>query len=161
MRDIFGRHGPSLFWPTFADLVRLRSEKEALEALLRPTSIPSLQSTVDTDGDLKSEFLEQSDGRIFQTLKNNTGLRTEIGSRVNKVVSSLGPAIDTFADGLHKVGQYRIGADQVAGQVLSICADKLSEREKIGKQKALGDEVKQSPGKNLNSILRGLSRVDK
>lgn len=96
----------------------------------------------------------------MESLTSSASTRTEMGTRVNKVLSSLEPAVDTFADGLHKVDQYRSGADQLASQVLSTCAEKLAERERIGRRKAQGDEEEQSPGRNLNSILRGLSRAD-
>ena len=140
-------------------MCRLRSEKDALEALLRPPSIPDLPNA---EGDtIDQETLSESDANIVRSLRSTSDLSAEIASRVNKVTSNLGPAIDTFADGVHKINQYRLGADSIASQVLSICAEKLAERERAGRRKALGVEDDRSPGRDLSSVLRGLSKAER
>lgn len=145
-----------------ANLCRLRSEKDALEALLRPPSILDLPPTKkDSDSDVDLETLSESDADILKSLNTNSNLSADIASRVNKVTSDLGPAVDIFADGVHKINQYRIGADGIASQALSLCAEKLADRERAGRRKALGVEDDRSPGRDLSSVLRGLSKAER
>lgn len=86
---------------------------------------------------------------------------SQLSSRINKVVSNIGPTIDVFTDGVHKINQYRLGADSIASQVLSTCAERLADREKMGRQKALGGESDRSPGRELSGVLRGLSKSER
>ena len=140
----------------------MRSEKDALDALLRPPSLPDVpleRPQSDLSNDL--EALSESDANILRSLRSTSNLSADITSRVNKVTSDLGPAIDTFADGVHKINQYRMGADGTASQVLSLCAEKLAEREKAGRKRALGVEDARSPGRDLSSVLRGLSKAER
>lgn len=141
---------------------RLRMEKDALDALKHPPSVlnPCLFDEDDTMS-VDEDILSESDTKILHSLRAHTELPTDFNNRVNKVISNLGPSIDTFADGIHKINQYRIGADQISNQVLSVCANKLAEREKEGRRKALGLDQDRSPGRDLSSVLRGLSKADK
>jgi kinetochore protein Mis13/DSN1 len=66
---------------------------------------------------------------------------------------SLEPNIDLFADGLHKIQQYRNTAERVADRVLSTAAQRLEERDKEGKEK-VGSE-----GIGVGDVLRGLAGV--
>ncbi|KAK5310732.1 hypothetical protein LTR70_009267 [Exophiala xenobiotica] len=96
---------------------RLRSEKDALEALLRPPSILDLPTREnDSDSDVNLEALSESDADILRSLNSNANLSADIASRVNKVTSDLGPAVDIFADGVHKINHYRMGGDGIASQ---------------------------------------------
>lgn len=137
-------------------------EKDALDALKQPPSVssPFLFDETDTPN-LEEDLLSESDARILHLLRANTELPTSLNNRVDKVITNLGPSIDIFADGIHKINQYRIGADQISSQVLSVCANKLAEREKEGRRKALGLDEDRSPGRDLSSVLRGLSRTGK
>jgi len=145
-----------------ANICRLRSEKDALEALLRPPSIPDLPTRKnDSDSDIDLEALSESDADILRSLNSDASLSADMASRVNKVTSDLGPAVDIFADGVHKINRYRMGGDGIASQVLSLCAEKLADRERAGRRKALGVEDDRSPGRDLNSVLRGLSKAER
>lgn len=133
-----------------------------MESLKKPPSVPTPSSfNKDLTANIEEELLSESDANILQSLRTNAQLPTNLGLRVDKLISNLEPSIDTFADGIHKINQYRIGADQIAGQVLSVCAHKLAEREKEGRRKALGLNGDRSPGRDLSSVLRGLSKADK
>lgn len=121
----------------------------------------SLKFERDADPDTDEDTLTTEEVSMLKSLRASSSLPSEISTRVSKVTSGLGPAIDTFADGVHKINQYRIGADQIASRLLSVCAEKLSEKEKAGKRKALGLEDDQSPGRELSSVLRGLSKADR
>jgi kinetochore protein Mis13/DSN1 len=83
-----------------------------------------------------------------------------IESRVDQIFDKLEPNIDAFADGVHKVAQYRDAADNVASRVLSIAAEKLAEQENEGRRRAQ-PERDRSPRRDLGSVLRGLSRIDR
>lgn len=137
-------------------------EKDALDALKQPPSILSpFLFDADETTNIEEDLLSEGDAKTLQLLRANTELPTSLNSRVDKVITNLGPSIDTFADGIHKINQYRIGADQISSQVLSVCASKLAEREKEGRRKALGLDEDRSPGRDLSSVLRGLSRTGK
>jgi kinetochore protein Mis13/DSN1 len=137
---------------------RLRSERDALDALLRPPSIPVMpaQSTPDIDKSL----LNESDSAMLNLLRSRTNIAQDTSNRINSIQGSLGPSVDAFADGIHKVAQYRNAADAVAGSVLNVCSHKLAEREEQGRKNALDDQGR-SPRRDLNSVLRGLSRIDR
>lgn len=75
---------------------------------------------------------------------------------------SVGPTIDSFADGIHKLGQYRTAADNVADRALAMCAEMLERREKQGLKQALASEDgDKTPPKDIVGVLRSLSRVDR
>lgn len=140
---------------------RLRQEKVALEALLRPPSVLELTQSSRNAADEK-EMLSEEDIKAWQSLAPTTsGDSDTLTRRLNKVINGIEPAIDTFADGIHKINQYRIGGDSIASQVLATCATKLAERERVGRLKALGQEHDRSPGRDLGQVLRGLSKIDK
>lgn len=137
-------------------------EKDALESLKKPAAVPAPTTFhEDPTKDIDPEMLSENDAKILQSLRISAQLSIDLSSRVDKLITNLEPSIDIFADGVHKINQYRIGADQVAGQVLSVCAHKLAEREKEGRRKALGLDEDRSPGRDLSSVLRGLSKADK
>jgi kinetochore protein Mis13/DSN1 len=142
----------------FPDKHRLRSEKDSLEALLRPPFIPEVppQSLANLD---RSLFNEAERG-LLESLASGNQIQSDTSKRLNAIQTSLGPTIDTFADGLHKIAQYRNSADNVASNVLRVCATKLDERERERRRQALGSDDR-SPGRDLDSVLRGLSRADR
>lgn len=143
-----------------ADQDRLRAEKEALEALLRPPSIARALSPSSLAGSQNAALLGEEDNDILARLQQGDPLSSEVNSRVNKVIREIEPALDTFADGVHKINQYRIAADEVASQVLATCAEKLTAREAAERKQALGTEQYNSPRRDLSSVLRGLSKTD-
>jgi len=144
---------------------RLKAEKDALEALLRPPAIvPTSQQLIRADlNDLSIDksLLSATDAALLDSLGSSSNLSVTIASRLNTITSKLGPSIDTFANGVHTVAQYRDAANNVAGRILGICAERLSDREREGRRKALHQENDSSPGQDLSSVLRGLSRVDR
>ncbi|RMZ75739.1 hypothetical protein DV737_g5138, partial [Chaetothyriales sp. CBS 132003] len=137
---------------------RLRAEKESLEALLRPPSIPKVQQP-DASA-LDSSLLSDSDKAVHQSLAAGTDMAQDIASRLNAVRQKLGPTVDLFASSVHSISQYRDTADEVATRVLSLCAQKLEDREKEGRRRAAEKGADPSPRADLTAVLRGLSRVD-
>ena len=78
---------------------------------------------------------------------------TALQTHLDKLSSSLEPSIDLFADGVHKIEQYRNTAERVADRVLGTASKRLEERDKKAKEKA-GSE-----GIGVGDVLRGLAGV--
>ncbi len=57
---------------------------------------------------------------------------------------------------MHQIGQWRDAADHMAGRVLRICADKIEDREKEGRRKAVGEERKM----DVQGVLRSLAKLE-
>ncbi|KAL6250222.1 hypothetical protein RBB50_002523 [Rhinocladiella similis] len=143
---------------------RLRSEKEALENLLRPQPISNSDQTQESiksdDNNLDQRLLSETDVTALDCLPGTSTSSDQISKRLNRLYDSLGPTIDQFADGIHTIGQYRQAADNVASRALAICAERLSRREKEGRKKALAD-AQGTPPKDLGGVLRSLSRAER
>jgi kinetochore protein Mis13/DSN1 len=147
---------------TCADMARLRIEKAALEACLQTPSLPQDKRP---DDQIDRSLLTAVEMEALDSIQSSTTTSTEhISRQVNEILESIGPTIDQFADGMHRIGQYRIAADNFAGRTLAICAQKLTDRDKQGRKKALlsGEGAKQNtPPKDLGGVLRSLSRADR
>jgi len=74
-------------------------------------------------------------------------------ARIQNITSSLEPQIDIFADGIHKVAQYRLAAERVADKILASSADALERRDREAKEKAGTADV------SLDDVLGSLGRV--
>ena len=74
-------------------------------------------------------------------------------TRLRIIADSLEPTIDTFADGIHKLSQYRLAAENVADRVLGAAATMLEERDKTAKERS-GTE-----GIGVGSVLGTLGAV--
>ncbi|KAL5119978.1 hypothetical protein ACEQ8H_002076 [Pleosporales sp. CAS-2024a] len=79
--------------------------------------------------------------------------RSALQSRLTKLSQSLEPQIDLFADGVHKIEQYRQTAGRVADRILSTASKRLEERDRDIKAR-VGAE-----GIGVGDILRGLAGV--
>ncbi|KAL2427305.1 hypothetical protein ABEF95_011481 [Exophiala dermatitidis] len=144
---------------------RLRVEKDALESLLELPEVPRLGEldvpTGPEDQSLDKSLLSDAD---IAALEASAAAREtsfgQISERLDRLYESLSPTVDTFADGIHAIGQYRQAADNVAGRVLSLCAQRLAQREHEGRKRVLpGTEG--TPPKDLGGVLRSLSRADR
>jgi kinetochore protein Mis13/DSN1 len=74
-------------------------------------------------------------------------------AHLTKLSQSLEPNIDLFADGIHKVEQYRSTAERVADRILSTASKRLDERDREVKAKVGADGI------GVGDILRGLAGV--
>jgi kinetochore protein Mis13/DSN1 len=74
-------------------------------------------------------------------------------SHLTKLSQSLEPNIDLFADGVHKIEQYRNTAERVADRVLGTAAKRLEERDREVKERAGADGI------GVGDVLRGLAGV--
>jgi len=74
-------------------------------------------------------------------------------SHLTHLSQSLEPHIDLFADGVHKIEQYRNTAERVADRILGTASKRLEERDREVKQR-VGAE-----GIGVGDVLRGLAGV--
>jgi kinetochore protein Mis13/DSN1 len=74
-------------------------------------------------------------------------------THISNLSQSLEPNIDIFADGVHKVEQYRNTAERVASKILGTAAQRLEQRDREGKEK-VGSE-----GIGVGDVLRSLAGV--
>jgi kinetochore protein Mis13/DSN1 len=74
-------------------------------------------------------------------------------THLTKLSQSLEPSIDLFADGVHKIEQYRNTAERVADRVLGTASKRLDERDREVKER-VGAE-----GIGVGDVLRGLAGV--
>ena len=141
---------------------RLRSNRAALESLNQSPSIPDAGEIAPNPSLVHSDrsLLSPEDAALLDTLKAASSSTMTVQNRLDMISASLGPTIDSFADGIHKIGQYRNAADNIAGRALAICAEKLAEKENRGRPNMAQDE-QASPGTQLGNVLRSLSRVER
>lgn len=66
---------------------------------------------------------------------------------------ALEPSIDVFADGIHKIEQYRQTAERVADRVLGTASRRLEERERTARERV------GAQGIGVGDVLRGLAGV--
>ncbi|EEH06925.1 Mis12-Mtw1 domain-containing protein [Histoplasma capsulatum G186AR] len=66
---------------------------------------------------------------------------SNITSRLSHLTTSLIPTLDSFASGIHDIELFRRAADDVAGQVLAICARLLEERDQLRQKRIGGEEL--------------------
>ncbi|KAL2357236.1 kinetochore protein-like protein Mis13 [Cryomyces antarcticus] len=152
-----------------ADVKRLQEEKAAWEDLLKQSFAATSSSKdapshdqqqtphISTDpNSIDASLLDPEQAAILQTLiSQGSPLLSSTQSRLQDISSSLEFKIDQFADGVHKLEQYRQAAERVADRILAVSAEKLEEREKRSLEKnGLGkvDGIE---------VLRSLSRAIK
>lgn len=154
----------------------LEDKKAAWEALasfqISEPTIPSIQTASPTLADIDASLLDPEQASILDALRQpeppqSTEPSSEstssftfryttpstLQSHLDKLSSSLEPNIDLFADGVHKIEQYRNTAERVADRVLGSASKRLEERDKQSKEKA-GSE-----GIGVGDVLRGLAGV--
>ncbi|KAF2762656.1 hypothetical protein EJ05DRAFT_495528 [Pseudovirgaria hyperparasitica] len=80
---------------------------------------------------------------------------TDVSARLTTLSQSLEPTIDVFADGVHKLSQYRQTAERAAEKILNGTAERLEKREqdvkeKVGTSNIGTDDVLRALGGMLN-----------
>jgi kinetochore protein Mis13/DSN1 len=139
------------------EIQRLQEEKQSWEGLLSSKLSPRNQTSDLTT--INSELLDPAQAAILATLHapsipapqtitsemptasshskpTLTPLepQSSLSLRINTIVDSLEPQIDLFADGIHKISQYRLAAERVADRLLSSTADKLESRDRAARE---------------------------
>jgi kinetochore protein Mis13/DSN1 len=122
------------------DIARLKEEEKQWNDLIKTPKSEAVSGLEDID----VSALDPSQVAIFEELRPEiesaaksraekeaqaTGLES-VAARMQAVNSSLEPQIDLLADGIHKIGQYRLAAERVADAVLGTTARKLEIRER-------------------------------
>lgn len=140
---------------------KLREDRDSLEILSKPPAIPKTGEIIPDPGsdDFDRSLLSSADAALLESLRTSSNATTVIQNRLNTISISLGPMVDSFADGVHKIGQFRDAADNLAGRALGICAEKLAEKENRARPSA--QDGQSSPGTQLGNVLRSLSRVER
>ena len=91
-----------------------------------PTPTPSYHpSTIDADA-----LGDETQAAILQTLLSTTCPPPDLSSRLQRLAGKLEPAIDSFADGVHRIAQYRLQAERVAERILGDTSARLERRER-------------------------------
>jgi kinetochore protein Mis13/DSN1 len=64
-----------------------------------------------------------------------------VSSRLSRITTSLEPALDSFASGIHDIELYRAAADNVSSKILRICSQRLEERDYYNARASLNIEM--------------------
>ncbi|KAF2873596.1 Mis12-Mtw1 protein family-domain-containing protein [Massariosphaeria phaeospora] len=158
------------------EVKRLEDEKAAWDALVSipgsmpPPPPPLIHTPKPALSDVDPSVLDPSQASILAALQlpqsadpssdthppSSTFTFTTpsaLQAHLTKLSQSLEPHINLFADGVHKIEQYRSTAERVADRVLGTAAQRLEERDKEGKEK-VGSE-----GIGVGDVLRSLAGV--
>ena len=142
---------------------------------MAPPSAPSNKATTPTLSEIDTSLLDPEQAAILSALQiplqQPTPPDTQearqhplssaftfttpsaLQTHLNKLSQSLEPSIDLFADGVHKIEQYRGTAERVADRVLGTASKRLDERDRNVKAR-VGAE-----GIGVGDVLRGLAGV--
>jgi kinetochore protein Mis13/DSN1 len=140
-----------------------------------PPPAPSVNLPVSTLSSLDTSLLDPTQAAILSALKlpqqqsnppddQSSGQRppssaftfttpTALQAHLFRLSQSLEPNIDLFADGVHKIEQYRSTAERAANRVLGTASKRLEERDRDVKAR-VGAE-----GIGVGDVLRGLAGV--
>jgi kinetochore protein Mis13/DSN1 len=152
---------------------RLEEEKAAWESLEKsaPSAAPMKDTSTVTLADIDTTLLDPAQAAILsalqlpspQTEDQQTAPSSDftftfttpaaLQSHLNKLSQALEPNIDLFADGVHKIEQYRNTAERVADRILGTAAKRLEERDREVKERAGADGI------GVGDVLRGLAGV--
>ncbi|KZM26518.1 cell division [Ascochyta rabiei] len=158
------------------EVKRLEEEKAAWESLEKSApSVASVPPPPSSDesaaalGDIDTSVLDPAQVAILSKLQLPSTQTEEqptstaftftfttpsaLQSHLSKLSQSLEPNIDIFADGVHKIEQYRNAAERVADRVLGTAAKRLEDRDREVKERAGADGI------GVGDVLRGLAGV--
>ncbi|EOA87179.1 uncharacterized protein SETTUDRAFT_89228 [Exserohilum turcica Et28A] len=156
-----------------AEIKLLEEEKDAWAAIastskaMPPPTAPSIPTSPPSLSDIDISLLDPDQAAIVSTLQSSQPQTDTVPpssaftfrspatlqTHLEMLASSLEPHIDVFADGVHKIEQYRQTAERVADRVLGTAAKRLEERDREAKER-VGTQ-----GIGVGDILRGLAGV--
>ncbi|EFE30180.1 Mis12-Mtw1 family protein [Trichophyton benhamiae CBS 112371] len=149
----------------------LRHDPPAInQSLLDPTQA----SILNILGHSESRTKEASSKTANSSPEIDTSILS-ILERLTRLSTSLTPALDSFATGIHNIEMFRQSADSLSSHILRICARRLEERDALQGKNA---DVLTLPGgkedgknslqgtvvggrEDLSDILRALSRLER
>lgn len=154
---------------------RLEEEKASWERLEKSTAsttsatAPTNDTTAINLSDIDTSLLDPAQAAILSQLQLPPAsteeqsppaaftftftTATALQSHLSKLSQSLEPNIDLFADGVHKIEQYRNTAERVADRILGTAAKRLEDRDREVKERAGADGI------GVGDVLRGLAGV--
>lgn len=157
------------------EIKRLEEEKAAWEALISTSTLmpppppPIIHASIPSLADIDTSLLDPSQASILAALQLPQPSESSdaqppsssftfttpsaLQTRISELSSSLEPNVDIFADGVHKIEQYRNTAERVASKILGTAAQRLEQRDREGKEK-VGSE-----GIGVGDVLRSLAGV--
>jgi kinetochore protein Mis13/DSN1 len=163
------RPGTFRFVLTTTSLEEEKAAWEALAVFPTPSALPSIPRDAPTFADIDASLLDSQQASILATVQSSQPLQpaesssetttfrfttpAALEAHLEKLSLSLETNIDLFADGVHKIEQYRNTAERVADRVLGTASKRLEERDKESKEK-VGSE-----GIGVGDVLRGLAGV--
>jgi kinetochore protein Mis13/DSN1 len=141
-----------------AEVKRLQEDKKSWEALRSSNSASTERCPSKAVSEINAAMLDPSQASILTALNSsepdsittNAGL-TDVSTRLEKINASLEPQIDLFADGIHKLSQYRVAAERVADRILGATATRLERRDREAKV------ISGTAGAGSREILSALS----
>ncbi|KAF2432479.1 hypothetical protein EJ08DRAFT_609293 [Tothia fuscella] len=117
------------------DVRRLQEEKKTWEALRKDNSATAEPTSSNTSDEIDSSLLYPEQAKILATLQTSSHPDSaDISARLQKISVSLEPQVDLFADGIHKISQYRQQAERVADKILSSTATRLEKRDREARE---------------------------
>ena len=128
----------------------LTKAPSSLSPLLDTTNQPPALSSLDTS------LLDPEQAAILSQLQSSNSasdLLSQTSSRLKSIQDSLEFKVDQFADGVHKLEQYREISEKVANKVLALGAVRLEERSSKEKEAAGSRDMP------VKEILRTLSGI--
>ncbi|KAF2023550.1 hypothetical protein EK21DRAFT_80629 [Setomelanomma holmii] len=162
------------------EVKRLEEEKAAWEALaaastsMPPPPAPSKTAHTPAFSEIDASLLDPEQAAILSALQVPTQqptppdtqevnqlpasaftftTPTALQLHLTKLSQSLEPHIDLFADGVHKIEQYRNTAERVSDRVLGTASKRLEERDRDVKERVGADGI------GVGDVLRGLAGV--
>jgi kinetochore protein Mis13/DSN1 len=117
--------------PTSLSMTTLAISTEHLDDPVQASILASLRG-VDVTTDHKFANPEESS---LRQLTANTSPKS-LTHRLDAILGMLEPTIDVFADGAHKLSQYRSMADRVADRILGTAAERLELRDRASKERS-------------------------
>lgn len=135
----------------------------------RPKLRPPVEVS-ETTGTIDVSLLDPSQATIYSSIlqkaPNESSAKPTIldaaslSQQTSHLAAKLEPAIDIFADGIHKVCQYRLAAERVADRILSSAAEGLEQRSQ--ETQALAAAERGVPGdgvRDVKDVLHALAGV--
>lgn len=140
--------------PSLADIdLSLLDPSQASLLSALQTRIPQPKDTAPPPESTSTETPPKFPSTSKSTFSFTFTTPAALESHLSTLSLSLEPHIDLFADGVHKIEQYRTTADRVADRILGTAALRLEERDSSVKEKT-GSE-----GIGVGDVLRGLAGV--
>lgn len=127
----------------------------------RPKLRPPPAEPEGTDKPIDVSLLDPSQASIYAALTEGSSTSADaLSQQLATLTSKIEPAIDLFADGVHKLSQYRVAAERVADRVLSSAANGLERRNRdVQAQAAAERGVDRGGVRDVKPVLEALAGV--